>query len=55
LPLIASDGLPHQVRESLYRAFVTRAGEANAPLIVEILRLREEQARMHASDCLPHL
>jgi Zn-dependent oligopeptidase len=55
LPLIAFDGLPHQVRESLYRAFVTRAGEANAPLIVEILRLREEQARMHASDCLPHL
>jgi Zn-dependent oligopeptidase len=55
LALIVLDGLPHQVRESLYRAFVTRAGEANAPLIVEILRLREEQARMHASDCLSHL
>ena len=34
------------VRESLYRAFVTRAGDINAPLITEILTLRQEQAKI---------
>jgi oligopeptidase A len=32
------------IREKLYRAFVTRAGTENEPLIAEILRLRKEQA-----------
>ena len=31
------------VREELYRAFVTRAGDTNAPLIGKILKLRREQ------------
>ena len=34
------------VREQLYRAFVTRAGDENAPLISEILELRQKQARI---------
>lgn len=34
------------VREQLYRAFVTRAGETNAPLIDKILTLRREQAQL---------
>jgi len=32
------------VREALYRAFVTRAGEVNAPLIRQILQIKQEQA-----------
>mmetsp|Transcript_50391 Transcript_50391/g.114382 ORF Transcript_50391/g.114382 Transcript_50391/m.114382 type:complete len:756 (-) Transcript_50391:245-2512(-) len=35
-----------KVREELYRAFISRAGEENAPLISEILQLRAEQARI---------
>jgi len=38
------------VREQLYRAFVSRAGEANAPLIAEILQLREQQAKLLGFD-----
>ena len=34
------------VRETLYRSFVTRAGEENAPLISRILELRKEQAKL---------
>ena len=34
------------LREQLYAAFVTRAGEQNAPLIDEILALKQEQAKM---------
>jgi hypothetical protein len=34
------------VREQLYRAFVTRAGESNAPLIDKVLTLRREQAQL---------
>ena len=34
------------VREQLYRAFVTRAGEANEPLIDQILALKQEQAKI---------
>jgi len=34
------------VREKLYRAFVTRAGEANEPLIGKILSLKQEQAQI---------
>jgi len=34
------------VREQLYRAFVTRAGEENAPLISRILTLKQEQAKI---------
>lgn len=34
------------VREQLYRAFVKRADEENAPLITRILELRQEQARI---------
>lgn len=34
------------IREKLYRAFVTRAGEANEPIITEILKLRKEQAQI---------
>jgi hypothetical protein len=33
------------VREQLYRAFVTRAGDANAPLLDQILRLKQQQAQ----------
>jgi len=32
------------VREALYRAMVTRAGETNAPLVRQILALKKEQA-----------
>jgi oligopeptidase A len=38
------------VREKLYRAFVTRAGEENEPLIRKILTLRAEQARILGFD-----
>merc|ERR1719440_111609 len=34
------------VREQLYRAFVTRAGESNAPLLQEILALKRQQAEL---------
>lgn len=34
------------VREQLYRAFVTRAGDVNEPLIKEILTLRKSQAEI---------
>ena len=34
------------VREQLYRAFVTRAGEENAPLIKQILTLKQKQAAL---------
>ena len=34
------------VREELYRAFVTRAGDENAPLLRQILQLRAEQAQI---------
>lgn len=33
------------VREQMYRAFVTRAGEANTPLLDQILSLKQEQAQ----------
>lgn len=33
------------VREQLYRAFVTRAGDANAPLLDQILSLKQQQAQ----------
>ena len=34
------------VREKLFRKYVTRAGDENAPLIARILQLREEQAKI---------
>ena len=34
------------LREKLYAAFVTRAGEQNAPLIDEILSLKQKQAKL---------
>mmetsp|Transcript_83011 Transcript_83011/g.165735 ORF Transcript_83011/g.165735 Transcript_83011/m.165735 type:complete len:734 (-) Transcript_83011:366-2567(-) len=34
------------VREQLYRAFVTRAGEENEPLIRKILSLKQDQAKL---------
>lgn len=34
------------VREQLYRAMVTRAGEENSPLITRILQIKEEQAKI---------
>ena len=34
------------VREQLYRAFVTRAGESNAPLLTQILGLKQQQAQL---------
>mmetsp|Transcript_25285 Transcript_25285/g.43129 ORF Transcript_25285/g.43129 Transcript_25285/m.43129 type:complete len:779 (+) Transcript_25285:85-2421(+) len=39
------------VRETLYRAFVTRAGTANEPLITEILTLKKEQAQLLGFSC----
>ena len=38
------------IRERLYKAFVTRAGEANAPLIDEILTLKQAQAKLLGFD-----
>merc|ERR1719238_2024582 len=38
------------VREQLYRAFVTRAGDANEPLIGEILSLKMAQAKILGYD-----
>jgi len=35
-----------QVRETLYRAFVTRAGDVNEPLITKLLTLRKAQAEI---------
>merc|ERR1719199_1145732 len=34
------------VREKLYRAFVTRAGEENTPLLDQILSLKQQQAKL---------
>ena len=34
------------VREELYRAFVTRAGEENTPLLTQILGLKKQQAEL---------
>jgi len=34
------------VREKLYRAFVTRAGAVNEPLINKILTLKRDQAKL---------
>jgi len=34
------------VREKLYRAFVTRAGEENSPLVRQILQLKQQQAEI---------
>ena len=44
-----------KVRETLYRAFVTRAGEENAPLIRQILSLKEEQAKILGFDTYAEL
>lgn len=35
-----------KIRETLYKAFVNRAGDTNTPLIYEILALKQEQARL---------
>ncbi len=43
------------MRETLYRAFVTRAGEENAPLIRQILSLKEEQAKILGFDTYAEL
>jgi oligopeptidase A len=42
------------VRETLYRAFVTRAGDENAPLISRILQIKQEQCAHARCDTPRH-
>ena len=47
-----------ELRETVYRAYITRAGSGdsdNAPLILQILKLKKEQATLLGFDCYADL